>query len=122
MTSKIFRSTVLVAVAVLLCSLGVVMGVLYTHFSSLQVQQLKDELSLAVTGTQQHGQDFLRHIEVDRFRITWIDRDGTVLFDTHVDQSTMENHADRHEIRQGQDNEPASEGRGIYHQAICRRI
>ena len=100
MTSKIFRSTVLVAVAVLLCSLGVVMGVLYTHFSGLQVQQLKDELSLAVTGTQQHGQDFLRHIEVDRFRITWIDQDGTVLFDTHVDQSTMENHADRHEIRQ----------------------
>ena len=100
MTSKIFRATVLVAVAVLLCSLIIVMGVLYNHFSNLQIKQLKDELSLAVTGTQQHGYDFLNHIEVDRFRITWIDRDGTVLFDTHADQSSMENHADRQEFRQ----------------------
>ena len=52
MTSKIFRSTVFVAVAVLLCSLGIVMGVLYNHFAGVQVAQLKDELSLAVTGTE----------------------------------------------------------------------
>ena len=100
MTSKIFRATVLVAAAVLLCSLSIVMGVLYNHFSNVQVQQLKDELSLAATGTQQYGVDFLHHIRADRFRITWIDRDGTVLFDTRVDQSTMENHADREEIRE----------------------
>ena len=100
MTSKIFRSTVFVAVAVLLCSLGVVMGVLYSHFTGVQVQQLKDELSLAVTGTEQYGNAFLENVESDRFRITWIDTDGTVLFDTHVDQTAMENHADREEIRE----------------------
>jgi len=100
MTSKIFRSTVFVAVVVLLCSLGVVMGVLYSHFSGVQVQQLKDELSLAVTGTEQYGNAFLENVEVDRFRITWIDTDGTVLFDTRVDQTAMENHADREEIRE----------------------
>ena len=53
MTSKIFRSTVFVAVVVLLCSLGIVIGVLYNHFTGVQVEQLKDELSLAVTGTEQ---------------------------------------------------------------------
>ena len=100
MTSKIFRSTVFVAVVVLLCSLGVVMGVLYSHFSGVQVQQLKDELSLAVTGTEQYGNAFLENVEADRFRITWIDVDGTVLFDTRVDQTAMENHADREEIRE----------------------
>lgn len=98
MTSKIFRSTVLVAVIVLLCSLGVVMGVLYNHFTAVQVDQLKDELSLAVTGTEQYGIGFLKNVEGDRFRVTWIDTDGTVLFDTQVDQSAMENHADREEI------------------------
>ena len=98
MTSKIFRSTVLVAVIVLLCSLGVVMGVLYNHFTDVQVQQLKNELSLAVTGTEQYGNAFLENVEADRFRVTWIDTDGTVLFDTQVDQTTMENHADREEI------------------------
>ena len=100
MTSKIFRSTVFVAVVVLLCSLGIVMGVLYNHFTGVQVQQLKDELSLAVTGTEQYGNAFLENVEADRFRVTWIDIDGTVLFDTRVDESTMENHADREEIRE----------------------
>ena len=100
MTSKIFRSTVLVAVVVLLCSLGVVMGVLYSHFTQVQVEQLKNELSLAVTGTEQYGNAFLENVEADRFRVTWIDADGTVLFDTQVDQTAMENHADREEIRE----------------------
>ena len=100
MTSKIFRSTIFVAVIVLLCSLGIVMGVLYNHFTGVQVDQLKDELSLAVTGTEQYGKTFLDNVEADRFRVTWIDTDGTVLFDTWVDESTMENHADREEIRE----------------------
>ena len=100
MTSKIFRSTVFVAVVVLLCSLGIVIGVLYNYFTGVQVQQLKDELSLAVTGTEQYGNAFLENVEADRFRVTWIDTDGTVLFDTQVNQNTMENHADREEIRE----------------------
>lgn len=100
MTNKIFRSTVFVAVAVLLCSLGVVMGVLYNHFTEVQVEQLRDELSLAVTGTEQYGNAFLENVEAERFRLTWIDADGTVLFDTQVDQTAMENHADREEFRE----------------------
>ena len=100
MTSKIFRSTVLVAVAVLLCSLSVVVGVLYNHFTGVQVQQLKNELSLAVTGTEQYGNAFLENVEAERFRITWVDKDGTVLFDTQADQTSMENHADREEIQE----------------------
>ena len=100
MTSKIFRSTVFVAVLVLLGSLSVILGVLYNHFTEVQVQQLKDELSLAATGTEQYGNAFLENVEADRFRVTWIDADGTVLYDTQADQTAMENHADREEIRE----------------------
>ena len=100
MTSKIFRSTVFVAAVVLLCSLSVILGVLYDHFTDVQVRQLKDELSLAVTGTEQYGNAFLENVEADRFRVTWIDKDGTVLFDTQADQTAMENHANREEIRE----------------------
>ena len=100
MTSKIFRSTMFVAVVVLLCSLLVVMGVLYRHFSGVQVNQLKDELSLAVTGTEQYGNAFLENLEGKRFRVTWIDTDGTVLFDTQVDQTTMDSHHDREEFQE----------------------
>ena len=98
MTSKIFRSTLIVAVAVLLCGLGIIMGVLYSHFSQVQVDQLQDELSLAVTATEQYGNAFLENVEPGRFRLTWIDRDGTVLFDTQVEASSMANHADREEV------------------------
>ena len=76
------------------------MGVLYNHFTAVQVQQLKDELSLAVTGTEQYGNAFLENVEADRFRVTWIDTDGTVLFDTQVDEDAMENHANREEIQE----------------------
>ncbi len=100
MTKKIFRSTLLVAVLVLLCSLGIVTGVLYTNFTEVHIRQLKDELSLAVTGTEQYGNAFLENVEAERFRITWIDTNGTVLFDTQVAQSEMENHADREEFRE----------------------
>ena len=100
MTSKIFRSTVLVAVIVLFSSLSVVMGVLYNHFTQVQIAQLKDELSLAVTGTEQYGNAFLENVEADRFRITWVDENGKVLFDTQADQLIMENHAQREEIRE----------------------
>ena len=100
MTSKIFRSTVFVAVIILLCSLGIVMGVLYSHFTQVQIQQLKNELSLAVTGTEQYGNAFLENVEATKFRITWIGQDGTVLFDTQADQTIMGNHADREEIRE----------------------
>ncbi len=104
MTSKIFRSTVFVAMVVLLCSLGIVMGLLYNHFSEVQVQQLKNEMSLAVAGIEQYGSEFLENVEADRFRVTWIDADGTVLFDTQVEQSTMENHADREEFQEAVQN------------------
>lgn len=110
MTSKIFRSTVFVAAVVLLCSLGVVLGVLYNYFSGVQVAQLKDELSLAATGAEQYGNAFLENVESDRFRVTWVAADGSVLFDTQVDASTMENHADREEIREALD---AGTGSGV---------
>ncbi len=100
MTGKIFRSTVFVAVLVLLCALGVVMGILYNHFSGVQTAQLADELSLAATGTQSYGKSFLENVHSQRFRLTWVAADGTVLFDTQVDPSAMEDHADREEIRE----------------------
>lgn len=100
MTSRIFRSTILVAALILLCSLGIIMGVLYDYANDVQLTQLKDELNLAAVGTEESGMDFLRRIGSGRFRITWIDAGGTVLYDTHADEGQMENHAGREEIQE----------------------
>ena len=100
MTNKIFRSTVFVAAVVLLCSLGVVLGALYDYFDAVQVNQLKDELSLAAIGTEESGLTFLEKVDSNRFRVTWIASDGVVLYDTHADAAQMENHSNREEIQE----------------------
>lgn len=100
MTKKIFRSTLLVAVCALLASLVLVMGCLYDYFAGLQSQALRDELTLAASGVSQGGETYLDTIDSNRYRLTWIAPDGTVLYDTQADASTMENHAAREEVRQ----------------------
>ena len=100
MISKIFRSTLLVAAVILLCSLGLIMGVLYGYSNDIQVSQIKDELRLAAAGTEESGVAFLHRVESQRFRLTWVDADGKVLFDTHAEADRMENHGNREEIQE----------------------
>ena len=100
MTSKIFKSILTAAIAVLLASLVIIIGVLYPYFGGVQESQLKDELSLAAEATQQLGENYLKNLDSDRYRLTWVGVDGTVIFDSHADASAMENHADREEIQE----------------------
>ena len=100
MTSKIFKSILSVAVAVLMASLIIIVGVLYPYFGGVQESQLKDELSLAAEATEQLGENYLANLDSDRYRLTWVADDGTVIFDTHADAASMENHADREEIKE----------------------
>ena len=100
MTKKIFHSILLVAGAVLLASLFVITGALYEYFGIIQKKQLKDELSLAAVSVEQQGGDFLKRLSPDRYRITWINTEGNVIYDTRTDAESLENHADRTEIKQ----------------------
>ena len=100
MTKRIFRATLLVGVAVLIASLTLVMGALYSYFGRVQESQLRDELSLAVVGVEQSGTDYLKQLESDQYRITWLRADGAVLYDTQADAESMENHAQRQEVQQ----------------------
>ena len=100
MTSKILKSILSVAVAVLMSSLIIITGVLYQYFGNVQESQLKDELSLAASATEQLGESYLESLDSERYRLTWVASDGTVLFDSHADAATMENHADREEIKE----------------------
>ena len=100
MTKRIFRSILLVAGAVLLASIVLIMGVLYGYFGGVQERQMEDELTLAVAGVETDGTDYLKTVDTDRFRLTWVAADGTVLYDTQADAAGLENHAERTEIAQ----------------------
>ena len=98
MTKRIFQAIVAVAVVVLLLSLGVVLAVLYSHYSDVQWQRLDSELKLTQLGLESAGESYLDSLTVNDFRITWIGADGAVLFDTEADTGSMDNHAQREEI------------------------
>ena len=100
MTKKIFQSILLVAGCVLLASLLIIMGFLYDYFGGVEKNQLRDELSLAAAAVEDGGTDYLSQLTADRYRLTWIAADGSVLYDTRTDAESLENHASRAEVSQ----------------------
>ena len=99
MTKKIFRSILAVAGTVLLASLLVIMGCLYEYFGSVEKKQLHDELALAAAAVEANGTDYLEKLSSGHYRLTWIAPDGAVIFDTETDAESLENHADREEVK-----------------------
>ena len=100
MTKRIFRAICLVALAVFLASVTLIMGILYDYFSQVQQDQLRIEAGLAARGVEENGAAYFDGLDTQSYRITWIGADGTVLFDSDSDASTMENHLEREEVKQ----------------------
>ena len=100
MTSKIFKSILSAVIAVLAASLVIITGVMYRYFGTVQENQLRDELTLAASATEQLGESYLEQLRSKRYRLTWVAFDGSVIFDSHADASAMENHAEREEIKE----------------------
>lgn len=98
MSKKIFRTTLLLVTIVLLLSFTTVTGILYKHFEEVQKEQLISEMTLAAQGVEANGESYLLGLASRDYRLTWVAADGNVLYDTQVDESTMENHSEREEI------------------------
>ena len=99
MNKRIFRSILLVAGVVLLASFLIILDCLYGYFENLQEGQLRDELSLAVSAVEEEGESYLSRLKPEGYRLTWIRKDGGVLYDTQADAGQMENHKDRTEFQ-----------------------
>ncbi len=74
--------------------------VLYEYFTELQFDQLRVQVDLVAQGVEDQGSAYLENLEVSDYRLTWIDADGSVLFDSASDTSTMENHLEREEVQE----------------------
>mgnify|MGYP000879772783 CR=1 FL=1 len=98
MTKRIFRSITLVAAVVLLASFIVTLGVLSEYFGGVQKELLHDELGLAAAAVETDGTEYLERAKSANYRLTWIDSDGTVIYDSQADASSMENHLGREEV------------------------
>lgn len=100
MTKRIFRSICLVALTVFLASVVLFMGVLYEYFSNVEQAQLKMQTTLAAQGVTNEGIDYFHDLKVKNYRISWIDTEGNVIFDSASDIAEMENHLERKEVQE----------------------
>ena len=102
MTKKIFKSIMFVCALVLAVGLAAVMGILYRNFDGQMRKELSKEAAYLAYGVEQQGLDYLKNIKDKSARITYIDQDGTVLFDNKADVSEMKNHSDRTEFQKAE--------------------
>ena len=102
MTKKIFKSIMFVCALVLAVGLAAVMGILYRNFDGQMRKELSKEATYLAYGVEQQGVDYLKNIKDKSARITYIDQDGTVLFDNEADVSEMKNHSDRTEFQKAE--------------------
>ena len=100
MSKKIFRSIWLAALVVLVLSLVLVMGVLYSYFTNVQQNQLRMGTEIVAQSVTMNGKNFFTSLNTEDYRITWIAADGTVLYDNENDAEQMENHLEREEVQQ----------------------
>lgn len=105
MTRKIFQSIIAVVISVLLLSLALITGVLYNHFETTMLDQLRTTAQFAEQGVEQEGMAYFDNLHAQNCRVTWIAADGTVKYDNRSNPKTMENHADRQEVREAMEND-----------------
>lgn len=100
MIKKIFKAIFLATIGVFLACLFLIMGVLYRYFSTLQLEQLRTQTTLAAQGISLEGKEYLEDLNTSNVRITWVDNLGNVLYDSHSNALEMENHSQRAEIKE----------------------
>lgn len=105
MNKKIFRSSLLTVCLVLAATIALIMGLLF-HFFEKQIQkELANEAGFLAHALENEGAGYFDSFDnknnrlAGNNRITWIDENGTVLFDSRADVSELDNHAGRDEIK-----------------------
>ena len=99
MRNRIFKGIFLVAILVWIACMILVMGALYMQYNGEYTRELKNEAYIVAHAVEQNGGDYFDGLKLtDTHRITWIAEDGTVKYDSSVNENKLENHGSRPEI------------------------
>lgn len=102
MRQKIQRSMTLVITTTLLVTFALLTLVVYRQNVAAMEDEMKQEADYICKAIEIAGTGYLDEMDEVRrsTRVTWIDRDGKVLYDSGDGQDEMENHANRPEVRE----------------------
>lgn len=102
MRKGILRSMVLVLTITLLLFYAILAVILYQRNLTLLEEEVRQEARYIQTAVNISGSEYLAEMnEVDlSTRVTQVDRDGEVLYDTMRDESELEDHSQRNEVQE----------------------
>ena len=100
MSKRIFRAMMAVTLTALLVCMALFTAVLFPYFENRLSTELMNELGYLSACVEREGLPYLEQMTGSANRLTLIDADGTVLFDSEKDPAALENHADRAEVQQ----------------------
>ncbi len=124
---KIQKSMILVVMTTLLIACGIMTVVVYRQTAVIVEDELRQEADYIRAAIENAGESYLQEMDavVDSTRVTLIDADGNVLYDSIQDEISLENHKNRPEIQaafrdgEGQDiRQSNTVGQEMYYYAV----
>ena len=100
MRKKIFRTVALTMAVIMAIAMVIVILIVNHHFITVEENRMDTEAQLAAEGVAYGGENYLKSLAPHSYRLTWIDQDGSVLYDSEADPATMENHKNRTEVKE----------------------
>ena len=104
MRRKIYWNMCLVALLSLILATFVTTGLFYRDLQTQMEKEVATEVRYIQSAMEMGGSDYLDYLSIrgdgnSINRITWVDQDGTVLYDSYKNSESLENHLDRPEIK-----------------------
>lgn len=100
MNKKIFRSSLLTVFLILVATIILILGILFRFFEKQIQTELENEAIFLSQAIEYDGVDFFEGFDSHNNRVTLINENGKVLFDSEADANKLDNHAERKEIQE----------------------
>ena len=109
LSKRVFGTIFTIAMVIIVALTGVGTAFIQSRLASLTREEISNQLDVvaaALNGSEDEI-EMLRHLDIENARVTLVDVDGSVLYDSEESPAMLPNHKDRPEISQA-----LEEGRG----------
>lgn len=100
MKKRIFAAISIVSLSLVVLITGILTAIYYSSYSSTQLSKLQEESQLVIRGVELNGKSFFDGMKFDRYRVSWIETDGDVIYDSLSNGGELENHLEREEVQE----------------------